>query len=142
MASTDYLKLRGRTYYVRVQIPPRLWAAAGGRREYVQTLRTGDLHKANGLKHAHIAVFQRRIRALERGQSADPLADLYEKALARRSVIEGGKDRVILRDSEGRPEWTHADEFLSQVSDEARELEDTHGEEAAIRFFKLSLIHI
>ena len=41
-ASDDYLKLRGKTYYVRVQIPHHLWAAAGGRREFVKTLKTRD----------------------------------------------------------------------------------------------------
>ena len=91
MAPTDYLKLRGRTYYVRVQIPPSLWGAANGQREYVKTLKTGDLNKANRLKHAHIAVFQRRIKALEHPQEPDPLADLYEKALSWRSAMEGAK---------------------------------------------------
>jgi hypothetical protein len=38
MASTDYLKLRGRTWYVRVQVPPHLRAAAGGKREYVKPI--------------------------------------------------------------------------------------------------------
>ena len=138
MAPTDYLKLRGRTYYVRVQIPPSLWAAAGGRREYVKTLKTGDLNRANRLKHAHVAVFQRRIKALEQRHEPDPLADLYEKALSWRIAMEGARGRVIIHDTEGRPEWTHEDEFLSQISDEAREFEDTHGEEAATRFFKIA----
>jgi integrase len=138
MAPTDYLKLRGRTYYVRVQIPPSLWAAAGGRREYVRTLKTGDLNKANRLKHAHVAVFQRKIKALEQWQEPDPLADLYEKALSWRVAMEGAKDRVIFHDAEGRALWTHEDEFLSQISEEAREFEDTHGEEASTRFFKIA----
>lgn len=138
MAPTDYLKLRGRTYYVRVQIPPSLWAAAGGRREYVKTLKTGDLNRANRLKHAHVAVFQRRIKALEQRHEPDPLADLYEKALSWRIAMEGARERVIIYDAEGRPEWTHEDKFLSQISDEARDFEDTHGEEAATRFFKIA----
>ena len=102
MALTDYLKLRGHTYYVWVQIPPSLWAAAGGRREYVKTLKTGDLAQANRLKHARIAVFQRRIKALERLEEPDPLADLYEKALSWRSAMEGARERVIIEDAEGR----------------------------------------
>jgi hypothetical protein len=126
MAPTDYLKLRGRTYYVRVQIPKNLWAAAGGKREYVQTLKTGDLNAANRLKHAYIAVFQSRIRALEQ-QKPEPNSDLYEKALGWRSALVGAKQRVILYDKEGQPEWTHEDEFLSSISDEAREFEFTHG---------------
>ena len=53
MASTDYLKLRGRTWFVRVQIPPHLMELLReGKREYVKTLKTGDLNEANRLKHA------------------------------------------------------------------------------------------
>jgi integrase len=137
MAPTDYLKLRHRTWYVRVQIPQRLWAAAGGRREYVKSLKTGDLNEANRLKHAHVAVLQRRINALER-QKPDPLADMYEKALAWRGAMERYRGQVIHEDEEGNPLWTYGDEFLSQVSDEAREFEETHGEEAAVRFFRIA----
>jgi hypothetical protein len=71
MSLTDYLKLRGRTWYVRVQIPPHLWAATGGKREFIKTLKTGDIHEANRLKHAHVAAYQSRIKALER-QSPTP----------------------------------------------------------------------
>jgi integrase len=137
MASTDYLKLRHRTWYVRVQIPPHLWAAAGGKREYVKTLKTGDLNEASRLKHAYIAVFQRRIRELER-RPPDPHENLYEKALAWRPALEGGKERVIITDEEGEPEWTHEDEFHSQIAEEARELRVTHGDEVATRFFKIA----
>jgi hypothetical protein len=63
---------------------------------------------------------------------------LYEKALSWRSAMEGARERVIIEDAEGRPEWTHEDEFLSQISDEARAFEDTHGEQAAMRFFKVA----
>jgi integrase len=138
MAVTDYLKLRGRTYYVRVQIPPQLWAAAGGKREYVKTLKTRDLNEANRLKHAHIAVFQRRIRALEQKQPDDALADLNEKALAWRYSLEQTKGKVIHEDQDGNPLWTYKDEFLSEISDEAREFLETHGEGAADRFFRIA----
>jgi len=94
MALTDYLKLRGRTWYVRVQIPHSLWAAAGGRREYVKTLRTGDFNTANRLKHAHIAAFQQRIKALEK-YKPNPLADVHEKALAFRDALEKHKGERI-----------------------------------------------
>jgi hypothetical protein len=46
MTSSDYLKLRGRTYYVRVQIPRDLWAAAGGKREYVKNAQDRGLQRS------------------------------------------------------------------------------------------------
>jgi integrase len=138
MALTDYLKLRGRTWYVRVQIPPHLWASAGSKREFVKTLKTRDLSEANRLKHAHVAAFQRRIKTLEQGQQSDPLADLYEKAIAWRDYWERHKGQVIIHDEEGEPLWTYDDEFLSQISDEAKGFLETHGEEAATSFFKIA----
>jgi integrase len=138
MTSSDYLKLRGRTYYVRVQIPRDLWAAAGGKREYVKTLKTGDFNEANRRKHAHVAAFQRRIKALER-QKPDPLADLYDKALAWREAMEKYKGQVLFYEGphEDKPYYA-TDEFLSQISEEAREFEETHGEDAATSFFKIA----
>ena len=138
MAPTDYLKLRHRTWYVRVQIPPHLWASAGGKREYVKTLKTSDLNEANRLKHAHVAAFQRRIKALER-HKPDPLADLYSKALDWRDAMERHKGEVLFYegDREDQPYYA-TDEFLSQVSEEAREFLETHGEEAATSFYKIA----
>jgi integrase len=139
LAPTDYLKLRHNTWYVRVQIPRHLWAAAGGRREYIKSLKTGDLHEANRLKHAHVAAFQRRIKALEREKPDDPLADLYDKALAWREAMEKYKGKVLFYEGpeEDKPYYA-TDEFLSQISDEAREFEETHGEAAAERFSKIA----
>jgi hypothetical protein len=136
MALIDYLKLRGHTYYVRVQIPKHLWAAAGTR-EFIKSLKTRDLNEANRLKYAHVAAFQQRIKALER-HKPDPLADLYEKALAWRDAREKYKGQVIHADEEGQPLWTYEDEFLSQISEEAKEFLETHGEQAATSFFKIA----
>jgi hypothetical protein len=136
MALIDYLKLRGHTYYVRVQIPKHLWAAAGTR-EFIKSLKTRDLNEANRLKYAHVAAFQQRIKALER-HKPDPLADLYEKALAWRDAREKYKGQVIHADEEGQPLWTYDDEFLSQISEEAKEFLETHGEQAATSFFKIA----
>ena len=94
MAPTDYLKLRGRTYYVRVQMPPHLWKAAGGKREFVKTLKTGDINEANRRKHPYIAAFKQQINALER-HKPNELGELYAKALAWREVMERHKDQVI-----------------------------------------------
>jgi hypothetical protein len=132
-ASDDYLKLRGRTYYVRVQIPQHLWFAAGGRREFVKTLKTRDRDEANRRKHTHVAVFQQRIKALERQKPNDPRTDLIERALLLRADLERHKGRVLDEDDEGQPLWTYEDELLSQVSDEAKEFAETYGDEAAAR---------
>jgi hypothetical protein len=71
-------------------------------------------------------------------QKPDPLADLYEKALAWRDAREKYKGQVIHADEEGQPLWTYQDEFLSQISEEAKEFLETHGEQAATSFFKIA----
>jgi len=138
MSATDFLKLRGRTYYVRVQIPARLWAAAAGKREYVKTLKTGDLREANKLKHAHVAVFQARIRALER-REPEALPDLHAitgRALGWRRSMERDKGQVLAY--HGDDPVYKTDAWLSQIADEADEIEFEHGEETALRFFKIA----
>src|SRR5262249_36968899 len=134
MALTNHLKLRGRTYYVRVQIPPRLWAAAGGKREFVKTLKTGDLREANKIKHAHVALFQARIRDLERAPadtSADPLAEIRSKALSLRSSWEQVKDEEPVYDEDDvdleRPYYLSRDATEDAIIEEARAIEDRHG---------------
>ena len=64
MAPTDYLKRRGHTWYVQVSIPARLRKAAGGKSEYIRSLKASDLNEANRLKHAHVAAFKHRSCAL------------------------------------------------------------------------------
>jgi len=137
VAPTDFLKRRGQTWYVRVQIPPHLWKAAGGKREYVKTLKTGDLATANRLKHAHIAAFKGQIAALGR-RKPNELSELYEKALAWRDALERHKGDVIYQGDGDEPAWTGADEFLSQISEEAQEFLGTHGEKAATAFYKIA----
>jgi len=136
MGSTDYLKLRGRTYYVCVQIPLRLRKAAGGKWEYVKTLRTGDLTEANKRKHPVIAVFKQRIAGLERHRPSG-LSELYEKALAWRETMEQHKGEVLYEEHDGTP-YHATDEFLSQISDEANEVLRKLGDTAATAFFKIA----
>lgn len=137
MAPTDYLKRRGQTWYVRIQIPPHLWAAAGGKREYIKTLKTGDLNSANRLKPGYVAAFKGRIAALERKKPNDQ-SELYEKAMAWRDALERHKGDVLYQGDGDEPAWTGADEFLSQISDEAKEFLETHGEKAATAFYKIA----
>ncbi len=137
MAFTDYLKLRGRTWFVRVQIPPHLRAAAGGKREYVKTLKTGDLSEANKLKHAYVAAFQQQIAALGRAKP-NQLGNVYDKALAFRDAMERHKGEVLYADDGGAEPYYATDEFLSQISEDAKELLETHGEKTATAFYKIA----
>lgn len=136
MAPTDYLKLRGRTYYVRVQMPPHLWKAAGGKREFVKTLKTGDINEANRRKHPYIAAFKQQINALER-HKPNELGELYAKALAWREVMERHKDQVIYQHADGTPEYI-TDVFLTEISEETEEFLEEHGEKAATTFYKIA----
>jgi integrase len=136
MAPTDYLKLRGRTYYVHVQIPPHLRKAAGGKWEYIKTLKTGDLSEASRRKHPYVAAFKQRIAALER-HKPDELGELYEKALAWREAVERAKGEVLYEERDGTPYYA-TDEYLSQISEEAEQFLDEHGEKAATTFYKIA----
>jgi integrase len=124
---------------VRVQIPPHLQAAARGQREYVKTLKTGDVNAANRLKYPYVAAFKAKIAALERRKPSQ-VGELYEKALAWREAMERHKDEVLYYEGEGdeKQPYYATDEFLSQVSDEAREFLETHGEKAATNFYKIA----
>jgi integrase len=136
MAPTDYLKRRGQIWYVRVQIPPHLWKAAGGKREYVRTLKTGDLSEANKRKHPYVAAFQHQIRALER-HKPNELGELYEKAMAWQEAKARYQSEVIYEAPDGA-QYTAWDEFLSHISEEAEEFLETHGEKAATAFYKIA----
>jgi integrase len=136
MGTTEHLKRRGHTWYVRVQIPQPLWVAAEGRREFVKSLKTRDVQEANRRKHIHIAEFKRRISALE-GARADPLADVISKALEFRAAHEQYKGQVLYTEPNGQP-YTLYDELLTQVSDQARELAESQGHGLAERYWTLA----
>ena len=123
---------------MRVQIPPRLWAAANGRREFVKSLRTADIYEANRLKASYVAEFQRQITALEYLR-ADPRAEVIQKALEFRDAITRHGSRVLVYgEQSGEPAWTVTDEMLSQASDEAQEIAERLGDDVADRFHKLA----
>ena len=136
MATTDYLKRRGETWFVRVQIPKHLWKTAGGKREYVRTLKTRDLSEANRLKHSYVAAFKQQIIALERGTPEQP-DDLYEKALAWRETMLRHKNEVLYKERDGTPYYA-TDEFISQISEEAEQVLAKDGEKAADAFYKVA----
>jgi integrase len=143
MAPKDYLKLRGRTWYIQVSIPARLRKAAGGKSEYVKSLKTRDLNEAERRKHSYVAAFKRRLASLEHrkaaAQAPAELAELYEKALAWREAMEKYEGKVLLYEG-GDPDKPHyaTDEFLSQIAAEAEDFAEQHGDKAATAFFRIA----
>jgi integrase len=134
MSRNQYLKKQGNTWHVLVQVPARLRKAAGCW-AYIKTLQTQDINEANRRKHDYVALFKRKIEALERGdQTNDLVAQLHEKALAWNKTLERAKGQVIHQHPDG-PEYL-TDFFLGEISDEAREIEEEHGEKAAEMFFR------
>ena len=135
LTSTEYLIRRYRTWYVRVQLPKRLWAAAEGRREFVKSLETQDLSVANSRKHAHIAEYKRQIRNLEEARH-DPLRKVRMRALAWRDAAEEAKGESI--QFEGDPGPTDVAGILqSEALDEIKEMAATIGEEDAARLARM-----
>jgi len=58
--------------------------------------------------------------------------------MAWRDALERHKGDVIYQGDGDEPAWTGADEFLGQISDEAKEYLETHGEKAATEFYKIA----
>lgn len=135
LTSTEHLIRRHQTWYVRVQIPAKLWGAAKGRREFVKSLGTRDLAEANNRKHAHIAEYKRQIKALEQARR-DPLRKMRMRALALRDAIDEAKGEGIY--FEGDPGPTDVAGVLqSEALDEIREMAGTVGEEEAARLARM-----
>ena len=121
MARTDYLKRRHDAWSVRVQIPKRLWGAAGGKREFVRALGTRDLDEAVLRKHLHVAEFKRRIAQLE-AHGEDPDRELFEKAVSFKDVIQrdAGRHVQVWEDPDRREyldEWWLSEALVSVVRD-------------------------
>jgi integrase len=134
MARTDYLKRRHHTWYVRVQIPKELWAASGGKREFVRALGTRDLDEAVLRKHVHVAEFKRRIKQLH-AHGEDPDRELFEKALSFKDAIQKNAGRYAhINEERAEPiaEW-----WLSEALDEAKAVLEEHGDEKAERFMRV-----
>jgi hypothetical protein len=76
---------------------------------------------------------------LERGKPSDVLDELYQKAVDWRDALERHKGEVLFYEG-GNVEYPVYlnDEYLSQISEEAKEFLDTHGERAADAFYKVA----
>jgi integrase len=136
VARTDYLKRRHDAWSVRVQIPKRLWDAAGGKREFVKALGTRDLDEAVLRKHLHVAEFKRRIAELEE-HGADPDRELFEKALSFKDAMQKDAGRYV-QVGEDPDRREHLDEWwLSEALDQAKEIAEEHDEETADRFMRV-----
>jgi hypothetical protein len=131
LTSTEYLIRRHQTWYVRVQIPKKLWEAAEGKREFVKSLGTRDLTEANSRKHAHITEYKRQIKALLEARR-DPLRKARMRALAWRDAIEDAKGESIhFEGDEGPTDMSGV--LQSEALDEVKEMAGTIGEEPAER---------
>jgi integrase len=124
LADTRYLKRRHSKWSVIVAIPRHLQKAAG-KREFVRALGTSDLEEANRRKHQVVAEFKRLITAMER-QEPIGVHPLEARAL------QYAQGEVVFYQG-GEPS---KDLLIDSAAEEAEEAEDSHGKEAAVRFFK------
>src|SRR5262249_13749426 len=133
--STEHLIRRHHTWYVRVQIPKKLWAAAEGKREFVKSLKTRDLIEANSRKHAHIAEYKRQIKSLEEARR-DPLRKARMHVLAWRDAIAEAKGESIhFEDDEGSTDVSGV--LQSEALDEIKDAVGAIGEEEAARLVRM-----
>ncbi len=121
-----YLQAKGNTWRVIVEVPKPLRPAAG-RARFVKSLGVVGLPEAENKKHAYVAQFKHQIAQLEKGLS-DPKAALVAQALAFREAYLSSDNVPLGRDADA------ASELLSVVLDEAKEVLQAHGAEAARLF--------
>jgi hypothetical protein len=74
--ASSSLKLRGRTWFARLNVPKELQAALG-RKEFLRTLKTRDLKEANKRKHAVLAELHRELTRLTESAAIPRRATLY-----------------------------------------------------------------
>lgn len=127
-----YLVKQHNTWSVVVEVPKHLRAKAGKAR-FKRSLGTDSLAEANRLKHSHVAHFHREIAMLEKGGS-DKDASLFRLAAEFRQALETS-DRRWHMDEQGR-EWSDYEEELGRLKDQARDILDESGPDAAARFYK------
>ena len=135
---TRWLEQRGRTWYAVMAVPRPLWAKLG-RRRFVKSLGTRDFHVALAKRHAALAEFQ---TAFERARADGAAADLTTAALIRRDTLaklERGdvSEFWMSRPDGGGGEADPSEKLgfaLGQLEEEATDIEDEHGPEAARTF--------
>lgn len=132
MADTTYLKKKHNTWMVVVDVPKHLRAAAGLAR-FKRSLKTDSLATANRLKHSHVAEFKRKLALIETGQG-DPNAALYKLAAEFRQALETSDRRW--HDGPNDHEYSHYEEELDRLKQQAKDIEEDQGPETASRFFK------
>src|SRR3954447_5733214 len=72
VADTRYLQLRGRTWYVRVAVPPSL-VKAFNKRSVLRSLQTRDLREAQVRRHAAVAMIMEQFAEAEGATKWDPI---------------------------------------------------------------------
>jgi hypothetical protein len=125
-----YLLRRGRTWYVRKAIPPRLRSLAG-KQEIVRSLHTHDVVEARHRRWEALAGIQRELVKLEAGPD-----EVVRRALEDREWYLSASDRRPDRDPETR--MTPRQEISCILDDLAEEIEERHGLEAARRYMRIA----
>lgn len=88
---TQHLKLRGRTWYARLGIPPHLQSVMG-KSEIVRSLHTRDLREAGKLKHQVLATMQKEIARADGTRSRDPIGIVLDTAQDLHDSVAAGED--------------------------------------------------
>jgi integrase len=123
-----YLLRRGRTWFVRKAIPPRLRAAIG-KQEIVRSLRTHDVVEARERRWEALAAIQRELTKLEEYPE-----DVVRRALEDRQWYLAASDRPRSPDTDMTPR----EEISCILDDFAEEIEERQGLEAARRYMRIA----
>jgi hypothetical protein len=142
MADTRWLERRGRTFYA-VKDVPRPLQAVPGKRRFIVSLKTRDLHVAVARRYAALTSFEVETSNARAQSTASPL---IEAGMAWRGVfasIDRGDPAQLAAFGSGQPgypgvEMTLAerarDEAAIVLDDEADRIRDEQGKEAAAGF--------
>jgi Domain of unknown function (DUF6538) len=109
----QYLQKRGHKWLVIVEVPKPLRKRIG-RDRFVKSLGTDSLAQANKLKLPYVSEWRRQSKHRE-----DPEAELRQKALEFQAALLA---RDTYRMAHGDQESTNADEALSVLRDQAKDI--------------------
>lgn len=129
-----YIEKRRRLYYAVLDVPMSVRDLLGGKRRYVQSLKTDDIHLAELRKRPLIAEWRRQIDEARRALS-DPL-------MAQAVELRNLPDTSFHRQRDGEDADAAADFAAELRSDEiarhAERIESSHGYETAKAFVRVA----
>ena len=121
MADHRWLEQRSRGWYCVKEVPRPLRAVLGKKR-FVVSLQTRDLHQAIRRRHAALADFERQLAAARGGTRMD-------------TVQQSAAEWLTIRQATPEAERSA---HLEYIADEAEAIADKHGHEIAQDFFNLA----